>query len=152
MHRVTPLLIAMVACFALLWPVRNILRELFFPENAYFTATTATDLPERFRRYVPEDATAIRLRTYQSAWWVTVESHCSESEAAGWAESIDHSLDSKGAVPELPDHSLPAHQLGFFPVANDQQRFVWHSGSHGRVSNVIYDRETETLYFLQSRI
>jgi len=146
------LLIAAFASVAILWPARNILREVFFPENSYFTATIASELPERFQDYVPKNATAICLRTYQSAWWITVESTCSESDAKNWALSFNRTLGSTGNVPELPDHSLPAHQLGFVPIVTNHERYIWHSGNQGNISNIVYDRETQRLYYLQSRI
>ena len=148
----TILAIAAVMTMALLWPARNVLREILFPENAYYSADTRTDLPERFHDWVPPNATSIRLRTYQSAWWITVESNCSESDAVAWAISIQHPLDSEGNVPQLPDHSLPPEQLGFISVPTDHERYLWHAGQGGRVSNLVYDRESETLYLLQSRI
>lgn len=146
------LLIAAFASPAILWPVRNILLETFFPENAYFSASTVSELPERFRDYVPKNATNIRLRTYQSSWWITVESTCSEPDATHWALSHDRTLGSDGRVPDLPDHSLPPNQLGFVPVANDHERYLWHSGNYGNISDIVYDRETQRLYYLQSRI
>lgn len=131
---------------------QSFLREVLFPESRYFTATNSEKLPKRFQVYVPVSASDIRLRTYQSAWWITVESTCTEADAANWALSINRPLDSKGAIPDLPDHSLPAHELGFVPITNVPDRYVWHVGSQGNVSNIVYDRKTQRLYYLKSRI
>jgi hypothetical protein len=131
---------------------QTFLRDAFFPQNIYFNASSPEQLPKRFHDYVPVNASDIRLRTYQSAWWVTVESTCKEVDAATWALSINRPLDSNGQIPELPDHSLPANELGFVPITNTPNRYLWHVGNQGNVSNVVYDRKTKRLYYLQSRI
>ncbi len=129
---------------------QTFVRDVLFPENQYFTADSATELPERFQPYVPERARDIRLRTYQSAWWITAESTCAESEATDWAASINRPLDTRGKIPELPDHSVPAHELAFVQITNQPDRYLWHFGDGGHVSNVVYDRKTRRLYYLQS--
>jgi len=146
------LIVVATSAFAIAVVSQTFLRELLFPENAYYDAKTAAEIPERFQAYIPNDASGIRLRTYQSAWWITVESSCNEEDATNWAISINRPLDSKGQVPELPDHSLPADELGFIPVTNVADRYLWHVGRQGNVSNIVYDRKTQRLYYLQSRI
>lgn len=134
----------------LLWGCSGVLRALLFPENVYFTAGTVEELPERFRGWVPPEATAIRLRTYQSAYWITAESRCKEPNAIRWASSINCPLGSQWGISKLPDHSLPADQLGFISVPNDKERYSWSSGGRGARISLVYDRKTTTLYLLKN--
>lgn len=41
-------------------------------------------------------------------------------------------------------------ELGFISVPADHERYLWHAGQGGHINNLVYERESETLYRSQS--
>ena len=134
----------------LLWTCRGVFQTVFFPQYQYFTANSLQELPEEFRHWAPPEATSIRVRTYQSGYWITSESQCNECDAVRWAASINHPLDSLADIPDVPDHSLPADQLGFISIPIDKERYCWRQPQAGGRTSLVYDRNTKTLYVIKN--